>query len=209
LKYKLKRIKYKYYLYNKYYEKVVYVKTDQVSKKIEKLRKIFFLKDVKIYKKTPLIIKEYLPKIDTTNENPVITQEKEKERLLHRTIISNIIQKFSLNNYYRLNFLLNDLTLKSLYFQPFFDKKGLEKISIEDKRSSFYIYIKECISVKEEFKIFKTIINKIKKNELFIKNLKNESIIDVYKKYNENKFFLENLFKYLIIKEKDEKKKKN
>jgi hypothetical protein len=53
--------------------------------------------------------------------------------------------------------------------------------------------------------LFKLIINKIKKNELFIKNLKNELLIPAYKKYNENKFFLENLFKYLIIKE--EKKK--
>jgi hypothetical protein len=54
--------------------------------------------------------------------------------------------------------------------------------------------------------LFKLIVNKIKKNELFIKNLKNELIIPVYKKYNENKFFLENLFKYLIIKEEEKKK---
>jgi len=127
------------------------------------LRKDFFFKDVKLLKKKSLIIKEYTPKIDITNENPVITQEKETERLLHRTIISNIIQKFSLNNYYRLNFLLNDLTLKSLYFQPFFDKKGLEKQSMEERRNSFYIYIKESISLKEELKLFKLIINKIKK----------------------------------------------
>jgi len=40
-----------------------------------------------------------------------------------------------------------------------------------------------------------------------MKNLKNESIENFSKKYNENKFFLENLFKYLIIKEEDEKKK--
>jgi len=207
LKYKLNRTKYKYYLYSKYFDKVVDVKTDQVSKKIEKLRKFFFLKDVKIIKKKPLIIKEYSPRIDTTNENPVVTQEKEKERLLHRTVISTIIEKFALSNYYRLNFLLNDLTLKSLYFQPFFDKKGLEKFSIEDKRNSLYINVKEHISLKEDLKIFKVIINKIKKNELFMKNLKNESIENFSKKYNENKFFLENLFKYLIIKKEEEKKK--
>jgi len=206
LKYKLNRTKYKYYLYSKYFDKVVDVKTDQVSKKIEKLRKIFFLKDVKIIKKKPLIIKEYSPRINTTNENPVVTQEKEKERLLHRTVISTIIEKFALSNYYRLNFLLNDLTLKSLYFQPFFDKKGLEKFSIEDKRNSLYINVKEHISLKEDLKIFKVIINKIKKNELFMKNLKNESIENFSKKYNENKFFLENLFKYLIIKKEEEKK---
>lgn len=205
LKYKLKKTKYKYYLYKKYYEKVVYVKNNQVLKKIEKLRKEYFLKNVKILSKKPLIIKEFSPKIDITNENPLITQEKEKERLLHRTIISHIIQKFSLKDYYRLNFLLNDLTLKSLYFQPFFDKKGVEKQLYEDRRSYFYLYIKENISLKEELKLFKLIINKIKKNELFIKNLKNELLIPAYKKYNENKFFLENLFKYLIIKE--EKKK--
>ena len=206
LKYKLNRTKYKYYLYSKYFDKVVDVKTDQVSKKIEKLRKFFFLKDVKIIKKKPLIIKEYSPRIDTTNENPVVTQEKEKERLLHRTVISTIIEKFALSNYYRLNFLLNDLTLKSLYFQPFFDKKGLEKFSIENKRNSLYTNVKEHISLKEDLKIFKVIINKIKKNELFIKNLKNESIEKFSKKYNENKFFLENLFKYLIIKKEEEKK---
>jgi len=165
LKYKFKRTKYKYYLYSKYIDKVVDVKTDQVSKKIEKLRKNFFLKDVKMTKKQNLIIKEYSPKIDTTYENPVVTQEKEKERLLHKTIISNIIHKFSIKNYYRLNFLLNDLTLKSLYFQPFFDKKGLEKSFINDKRSFLYPYIKECISLKEELKMFKVIINKKKKKK--------------------------------------------
>jgi len=116
------------------------------------------------------------------------------------------LKKFALSNYYRLNFLLNDLTLKSLYFQPFFDKKGLEKFSIEDKRNSLYINVKEHISLKEDLKIFKVIINKIKKNELFMKNLKNESIENFSKKYNENKFFLENLFKYLIIKKEEEKK---
>jgi len=42
LKYKLKKTKYKYYLYKKYYEKVVYVKNNQVLKKIEKLRKEYF-----------------------------------------------------------------------------------------------------------------------------------------------------------------------
>lgn len=206
LKYKWKRIKYKYYLYNKYSEKVIDVKTDQVSKKIEKLRKFFFFKNVNMTKNKFLIIKEYSPKIDTTNENPVITQEKEKERLLHRTIISNIIHKFSLNNYYRLNFLLNDLTLKSLYFQSFFDKKGSEKYSIEYKRNSLYTYIKESISLKDELKMFKFIINKIRENELSIKN---EFIINVYKKYNENKFFFEKLFKYLIIKEEKKNKDDN
>jgi len=39
-----------------------------------------------------------------------------------------------------------------------------------------------------------------------MKNLKNESIENFSKKYNENKFFLENLFKYLIIKKEEEKK---
>ncbi len=44
----------------------------------------------------------------------VVTQEKEKERALHRTVISSILYKFSLNNYYRLNLLLKDLTFNQL-----------------------------------------------------------------------------------------------
>jgi len=126
--------------------------------------------------------------------------------MLHRTIISYIIEKFSLNNYYRLNFLLNDLTLKALYFQPFFDKKSAEKHLITEKRKIFHMYFEEYLSLKEELKLFKFIINKIKGNKLFIINLKNEFIIPVNEKYNVNKILLENLFKYLIIKEEGKKK---
>jgi len=42
LKYKLNRTKYKYYLYSKYFDKVVDVKTDQVSKKNRKIKEKFF-----------------------------------------------------------------------------------------------------------------------------------------------------------------------
>jgi len=47
LKYKFKRTKYKYYLYSKYIDKVVDVKTDQVSKKNRKIKEKFFFKRCK------------------------------------------------------------------------------------------------------------------------------------------------------------------
>jgi hypothetical protein len=112
-----------------------------------------------------------------------------------------------LNNYYRLNFLLNELTLKSLYFQPFLDKESIKKHLIVEKRKYLHLHFEEHLSLKEELKLFEFLINKIKGNKLFIKDLKNEFIIPFYKKYNENKILLENLFKYLIIKEEDKKKK--
>src|ERR1700761_9386216 len=96
LKYKIKRTKRKYYLYTKYYERVLNVKNDQAYKKIEKLRKeIFILKN----KNNSINTKDYTPRVNIKNENPVVTQEKEKERLLHRTVVSNIIHEFCIKNY--------------------------------------------------------------------------------------------------------------
>ena len=114
-------------------------------------------KFVTINKYNNVVIKDYIPRKDITNENPVVTQEKEKERALHHTVISSIIHKFSLNNYYRLNLLLKDLTFNQLYYQPFIDKKGLEKQKIEEKREFLFLNVKENISIKEQLHIFKKI----------------------------------------------------
>ncbi len=63
----------------------------------------------------------------------LLHRKKEKERALHRTVISSILYKFSLNNYYRLNLLLKDLTFNQLYYQPFIDKKSIQKHVLEEK----------------------------------------------------------------------------
>lgn len=201
-KYKLKRAKRKYYLYAKYYERVSDVKNSQSMKKIDCLRKEFLLKNfINRDYFDKIIVKEYTPKKIIKNENPVVTQEKEKERLLHRTVVSNIIQKFSLKNYYRLNILLKELTNKQLYYQPFFDKKGFEKQKIQEKRNSFYLHIREGISLKEDLNFFKKVISKIKKNELILLKDKNEQNYSYFDKINVS--FIDKLYKYLIIEKFD------
>jgi len=204
-KYKLKRIKWKYYLYFKYYEKVLFVKNGQSFDKISKLRKNFFFKNFINYKNNDKIkIKEYSPKIDIRKENPVITQEKEKERALHRTVATNIIHKFSIKNYYRLNLLLKELTLNQLYYQPFIDKKGIQKQIIEEKRHFFLISVKERVYIKEDLIFFKNIMNKVKKNLYYLKSI-NKKIENNNNYYNKNKNLSESLLNYLMIEKKIKK----
>jgi len=148
-------------------------------------------------------MKEYSPRINTLNENPVVTQEKERERILHRTVISNILYKFSLNNYYRLNLLLKDLTLNQLYYQPFIDKKSIQKSILEDKRSNIIKNMRDHFNKKEEIQLFKIIINKINNNE------KSSNVIKVVSYdssiLKNSKYIIEKIFNYLFI----EKNKKN
>jgi len=138
-------------------------------------------------------VKEYTPIIDTTNENPVVTEEKEKERLLHQTIIFHNFFKFSINNYYDLNLLLRDLTSHQLYNQPFIDKKSIEKYALNEKRGLVLLNIKEKITVKEELKILKKILKKIKQYK------KNDNyIID----NNIDFYYIDKFLDYIIIKKK-------
>jgi hypothetical protein len=148
-------------------------------------------------------IKEYSPKINTTKENPVITKEREKERSLHRTVVTNIINKFSINNYYRLNLLLKNLTLNQLYYHSFIDKKGIQKQIIEEKKSFFLTSSKERLYTKEDLQLLKNIIYKVKKNILFLNLIKKTTINNNnhYYYYQKNIFF-EKLLNYLIIEKK-------
>jgi hypothetical protein len=220
LKYKLKKINKKYYLYTKYYEKTLEKKELQWLKKLEKLRKISIYK-IKIdnnhfNKETK--IKEYTPRVNTEKENPVITQEKERERELHQTSLSNFIFKFSVNNYYELNSLLRDLTLHSLYYQFFIDQKEVKKELLIEKKHEILINLKEKINLKQDLKLYKKIINKIKESEELHFNLQNDKkkdyyIIDklynnLFFKKNENENIIKNFYKILKIKEDDKRQKK-
>jgi len=95
----------------------------------------------------------------------VITQEKEKERALHQTILFKRIFKFSINNYYDFNLLLKDLTLNTLYYQPFIDQKSIDKEIINEKKGQFLTNIKEKISDKDDLKLLKKILKKKKKKK--------------------------------------------
>jgi len=211
LKYELKRTKRKYYLYIKYYERVFDVKNGQKFKKIEKLRKDILLKNTLIssFKKkiNNIEIKEWAPPIKIKNENPVVTQEKEKERLLHRVLISKIMHKFTINHYYRLNFLLKDLTLNKLYYQPFIDKKGIQKQAIEVKRSLLSINSKDRFNFKDDILFLKNIIKKIKQNQIFLNSIKKEKKdeANVNKYYFDSSIFLK-IYNYLILEKKEKKK---
>jgi hypothetical protein len=210
LKYKLKRTKKKYYLYIKYYEKVFYVKNGQSFNKLKNLRKDLFFKEFPNYKdkNEKIKIKEYSPRINTKNENPVVTQEKEKERALHRTVVTSLISKFSINNYYRLNLLLKDLTMNQLFYQPFIDKKGMQKQLIEEKRNFVLTNIKDRVNIKDEMHVFKSIINDIKKNIKFLNSIKKNNNININKS-NDDEFFLKKLFNYLILEKKIKNISKN
>jgi hypothetical protein len=168
------------------------------------LREDFILKDFiesKDRLNDNIKIKEYSPKINTAKENPVITKEREKERSLHRTVVTNIINKFSINNYYRLNLLLKNLTLNQLYYHSFIDKKGIQKQIMEEKRSFFLTSSKELLYMKDDLQLLKNIIYKVKKNILFLNSIKKTTNNNYYYYYQKNIFF-EKLLNYLIIEKK-------
>jgi hypothetical protein len=186
------------------------VKNEQNIKKIAKYKKNMLLKDTLIFKKKSnnIKIKEIAPRISLKYENPVVTQEKEKERALHRVVLTSIIHKFSLNNYYRLNLLLKDFTSTKLYNQPFIDKKGIQKHILDEKRYIFYNNIKERFNIKEDVFLLKKIIVKIKKNEKILNSMKKKSneIYNYDVNYLKKKYIIENFFNYLILEKKPKSK---
>lgn len=184
LKYNIKKKEKKIYIYYKYFFKVLESKKKQ----------LYYLK--KHYTKKKFIDKDYAIKTKEfswrkiiKNENPVVEQEKRKERELHRTVISNKIFKFSLKNYYLLNSALKNLTSNKLYYQSFLEKKDYAKYLKNEKKNNLYKTFKDRIYTKEEFSLYKKIINKIKINKKFLikKNIKNNQIndkISINKLYN-------------------------
>lgn len=195
--FKLKIIKKKYYLYIKHIKKVFKYKHNRSLIELKELKKEMNNKEYKPYNN--LIINEYTPKVNTKNENPVVTIEKERERTLHQTILFGKIFKFSINNYYDLNLYLNDLTYQKLYHQPFMDNKMTNKQILDEKKGHLYIYIKEKIIIKEELNMFNAILKKMQKNEDLLKNILVEEEL-IYKKDN---FLLYKLLDYILISKKD------
>jgi hypothetical protein len=193
---KLKKIKKKYYLYIKNIDKVLKVKNVSSFAKLEKIKK-----EMPSNSYNDIEIKEYTPEINTKYENPVVTQEKERERALHQTILFGRIFKFSINNYYDLNVLLRDLTLHQLYYQQFIDLNLIKKQLVEEKRVDFFINCLDNITIKDELNLFNDILKKIEKN----KNLLNSNLIESsYKSNNEkDNFLLEKLLDYIIVNKKD------
>lgn len=199
LKFKLKKTKKKYYIFLKYYDKLLKVKKDILLKKKKIIYKSSFLKKNDYIKK---LTKEFILKKKIKNENPVVTQEKERERLLHRTLFPGKLFKFSIENYYVLNKALKDLTLNKLYYQPFFDKKGLEKYLLNEKKNYFYSFTKSRIKGKEELFLFKEIIYEIKKNKVLLKKMKVHFLLLNYKS-NEDYFFFHKLLSYMSVEDKN------
>jgi len=193
--FKLKIMKKKYYLYTKYIKKVLKVKTTNSLLKIEEMKKEMRNNN----RHYPIIdIKEYTPKINTKNENPVVTLEKERERALHQTILFGKIFKFSINNYYDLNLYLNDLTFHQLYYQPFMDSSLIKKQAIDDKRIFILVYLKDKVIIKEELKLFNSILTKIEKNENLLDSIGVEPL-----ETKKDNFLLHKLLDYIIIYKKD------
>jgi hypothetical protein len=190
-------MKKKYYLYTKYIKKVLKVKNTNSLLKIEEMKKE--MRNNNNNRHYPIIdIKEYTPKINTKNENPVVTLEKERERALHQTILFGKIFKFSINNYYDLNLYLNDLTFHQLYYQPFMDSSLIKKQAIDDKRIFILVYLKDKVIIKEELKLFNSILTKIEKNENLLDSIGVEPL-----ETKKDNFLLHKLLDYIIIYKKD------
>jgi hypothetical protein len=170
--------------------------------------KLFFKYNKNREINTKLFVKDFIPKKYIRNENPVVTQEKERERTLHRAFVSSKIFEFSIDNYYRLNYLLKLLTLDKLYYQPFFDKKGAEKQLLNEKKNFFHSQIKNRLYNKSELIMYKKMIYEIKKNKLFLKKMeaKNLIISNNQKKENANNNFFKNYFNYMILKKEGKNK---
>jgi hypothetical protein len=117
------------------------------------------------------------------------------------------MHKFTINHYYRLNFLLKDLTLNKLYYQPFIDKKGIQKQAIEVKRSLLSINSKDRFNFKDDILFLKNIIKKIKQNQIFLNSIKKEKKdeANVNKYYFDSNIFLK-IYNYLILEKKEKKK---
>jgi hypothetical protein len=192
LKYKIKKKEKKYLLYNKYFFKVLEAKKKNLYfLKKNYIKKKFIDKDYAIKKK------EFSWRKIIKNENPVVAQEKQKERALHRAVVSNKIFKFSLQNYYMFNHLLKDFTLKDLYYHSFLEKKNYVKYLKKEKENVLYNAFKnkERIRLKEDYYLYKKIINKIKINKNFLK----KGNINVVKNYDN--ISLNKLLNYIMNKE--------
>jgi hypothetical protein len=153
-----------------------------------------------------LKIKEYTPIVNVENENPVITQEKEKERALHQTILFKSIFKFSINNYYDFNLLLKDLTLNTLYYQPFIDQKSIDKEILNEKKGQFLVNIKEKISDNDDLKLLKKILKRIKKSQKLLdsNDFKSVNVNNKNKEY----YIIEHLYNYIIFSKKEDNQSK-
>ncbi len=100
--------------------------------------------------------------------------------------------------------MLKDLTFNQLYYQPFIDKKSIQKHVLEEKRSNISKNMRDYFNTKEEIQLFKIIINKInnkEKSSKLIKVIPNDSSI-----FKNNKYIIEKIFNYLFI-EKNNKSK--
>lgn len=190
LKYKIKKKEKKFFLYYKYFFKVLESKKKQ----------LFFLK--KHYIKKKVIDKDYAIKTKEfswrkiiKNENPVVEQEKKKERELHRLVLSNKIFKFSIKNYYLLNEVLKNFTSNKLYYHSFLEKKNYAKYLKNEKKHHLHNSFKDRIYTKEEYNLYKKTINKIKMNKKFLmkKNIKNDK--------NNDEFSVKKLYNYIMNEE--------
>ena len=169
---------------------------DQATRKIAYLRESILDKDIdlKNKKKEKMVVKEYSPRVDTSKENPVVTQEKWKERTLHRAVLLGNIFKFSLVNYYKLNHYLKDLTSNKLYYQPFIDKKNINKQLIYARKELFFS-IKDKVVRKDDLQLIKLILKKIKDNDRLLK--------ETHKQENNDLSFFSKLLNFIVIEKKD------
>jgi hypothetical protein len=98
--------------------------------------------------------------------------------------------------------------MNQLFYQPFIDKKGMQKQLIEEKRNFVLTNIKDRVNIKDEMHVFKSIINDIKKNIKFLNSIKKNNNININKS-NDDEFFLKKLFNYLILEKKIKNISKN
>ena len=74
-----------------------------------------------------------------------------------------------------------------MYYQPFFDKKDLQKHTIQEKRYVFYNNMKERFNVKDDILFLKKLIEKIKRNEVLINSINKKDNKIGPRRWNEKK----------------------
>jgi hypothetical protein len=193
----------KIYLIFKYKEKVLKVQKKIMDKKLNISKILMVEKNTGKGKDTVLKsdlainvpeIKEYTPLVDTTKENPLLTKEKERERLLHQIILLNNMLNLSIDNYYELNSLLRAFILEDVYNHTYLYTISEKESMINLKKEALLNLWSESIRIKEDLASLDEIYNEINlaKKSAFIKNKEQEPlfeyIFDIFLKKNKQEF---------------------
>lgn len=183
------------YNYELYFKNLNYFASKYVLDLIN-LKKSIFVKN-KVYFKNDY--KKDLRYWNFKKKQTGISFEKEIEYYSQKTIINKDYLPYSFYNYYKLNNLLEYLTIKKGVFnESFFDKRIEDAYKQKYKKNIFFTFLKQTFKFKDTVDLLKNVLYKIKKNKQNMLNKRTEI------RYSP---FFYKFFDYLLIKENTYKKK--